>query len=114
MVVTSQGKSAGKQARPPKPAGTEARRMAREPTTALRIAERMGLLDGPKAKHVNAKVSPKLFQAAANQIGTTSPGAVLNAALASLATEDRLGKWLASRWGVLADADPELLAQIDL
>ena len=82
-------------------------------TVALRIAEGMGLLAGPKTKHFNAKVSPRLFQAAAQRIGTTSPAAVINAALASLATEDELGPWLARNWGVLADAPPELLDQID-
>lgn len=83
-------------------------------TTALRIAAGMGLLDGPKVKHLNAKVQPKLFQAAADKLGTTSPAAVVSAALAALATEDELGPWLARRWGALADADPELLDQIDL
>ena len=85
-----------------------------EGTVALRIAEGMGLLAGPKTKHFNAKVSPRLFQAAAKRIGTTSPAAVINAALASLATEDELGPWLARNWGLLADAPPELLEQIDL
>jgi hypothetical protein len=83
-------------------------------TVALRIAEGMGLLSGPKTKHFNAKVSPLLFQAAAKRIGTTSPAAVINAALASLATEDELGPWLARNWGCLADTPPELLEQIDL
>jgi hypothetical protein len=83
-------------------------------TVALRIADGMGLLEGPKTKHFNAKVSPKLFQAAARRIGTTSPAAVINAALASLATEDELGPWLARNWGILGDVSPELLDQIDL
>jgi hypothetical protein len=83
-------------------------------TVALRIAEEMGLLTGPKSKHFNAKVTPLLFQAAAKRIGSTSPAVVISAALAALATEDELGKWLASRWGSLADADTELLKQIDL
>jgi len=83
-------------------------------TVALRIAEGMGLLAGPKTKHFNAKVSPKLFQAAAKRIGTTSPAAVINAALASLATEDELGPWLARNWGALGDTPSELLDQIDL
>ena len=83
-------------------------------TAALRMARSMGLLDGPKAKHVNAKVPPRLFQAAADKVGTTSPAMVISAALASLATEDELGRWLVSRWGVLADVDPTLLDQVDL
>ena len=83
-------------------------------TVGLRIAEHMDLLTGPKTKHFNAKVSPKLFDAAAKRLGTTSPAAVINAALASLATEDDLGSWLASRWGVLSDIDAEVLNQIDL
>ncbi len=87
---------------------------AEQATIALRIAAAMGLLAGPKTKHVNAKVSPKLFQAAANRIGTASPAAVIDAALASLATEDELGPWLARNWGVLADTPGELLDQIDL
>ena len=74
----------------------------------------MGLLSGPKTKHFNAKVPPKLFQAAARRVGTTSPAAVINAALAALATEDQLGPWLVKNWGVLADSPPELLDQLDL
>lgn len=83
-------------------------------TIGLRIAEGMGLLAGAKTKHCNAKVAPKLFRAAAKRIGSMSPSAVINAALASLATEDELGPWLAKHWGALADADPELLDKIDL
>ena len=83
-------------------------------TVALRVAEDMGLLSGPKTKHFNAKVSPGLFQAAAKRVGTTSPAAVINAALASLATEDEVGPWLARNWGTLADTPAELLEQIDL
>jgi hypothetical protein len=93
---------------------TKAKVGAENSTVALRIAEAMGLLTGPKTKHFNAKVSPRLFLAAAKRIGTTSPAAVINAALASLATEDELGPWLARNWGVLADAPAELLDQIDL
>jgi hypothetical protein len=83
-------------------------------TVALRIAAAMGLLAGPKSRHLNAKVSPRLFQAAAKRAGTTSPAAVINAALAALATEDELGPWLARNWGVLAETPAELLDQIDL
>jgi hypothetical protein len=93
---------------------TKAKVVAEKGSVALRIAEAMGLLTGPKTKHFNAKVSPRLFQAAAKRVGTTSPAAVINAALASLATEDELGPWLARNWGVLADAPAELLDQIDL
>jgi hypothetical protein len=74
----------------------------------------MGLLSGPKTKHFKAKVSPKLFQAAAKRVGTDSPAAVINAALASLATEDELGSWLAQNWGIIADTPSELLDQIEL
>src|SRR5271165_453769 len=81
---------------------------------ALRIAESMGLLAGPKSKHFNAKVSPKLFQAAAKRVGSTSSAAVVNAALASLATEDELGPWLAKSWSALADTPSEVLDKIDL
>ena len=83
-------------------------------TVALRIAAAAGLLSGPKTKHINAKVSPILFQAAAKRAGTTSPAAVINAALASLATEDEFGPWLARNWGVLAESPSELLDLIDL
>ena len=83
-------------------------------TSALRIAGSMGLLAGPKTKHFNAKVTPKLWDAAAKRAGSTSPAVVINAALASLATEDELGPWLARNWGALADSPPELLDQIDL
>jgi hypothetical protein len=83
-------------------------------SVALGIAASTGVLSGPKTKHINAKVSPRLFQAAAKRAGTTSPAAVINAALASLATEDDLGSWLARNWGVLAETPAELLDQIDL
>jgi hypothetical protein len=84
-----------------------------EATKALYIAETMGLLAGPKTKHCNAKVQPALFEAAARRAGTQSPGAVISAALASLATEDDVGSWLAARWGALAELDPDMLALID-
>jgi hypothetical protein len=80
----------------------------------LRIAERMGLTTGPKTRHINAKVSPKLFEAAAKRVGSSSPAVVINAALAALATEDSLGPYLASQWGVLADVDPEILELMDM
>jgi len=82
-------------------------------TVAIRIAEGMGLLSGPKSKHFNAKVQPALFEAAARKIGTSSPAAVISAALASLATEDELGPWLARNWGILAGSPPEILEQIE-
>jgi len=81
---------------------------------ALRIAEDMGLLSGPKSMNFNAKVQPALFQAAAGRLGTTSPAAVISAALACLATEDELGPWLARNWGILADTPAEILDQIDI
>lgn len=81
---------------------------------AMRIAEEMGLIAGPKTTHVNAKVSPRLYAAAARRAGSTSPAIVITAALAALATEDELGPWLARQWGSLADIDPALLAQIEL
>ena len=95
--------------RPAKPAAAR----AATSTTALRIAWDMGLLSGPKTKHFNAKVPPQLFEAAAKRVGTSSPSLVINAALAALATEDELGRWLAQNWGVLADCPPELLDQIE-
>ena len=82
-------------------------------TLALQIAERNGLLSGPKTRHINAKVSPKLFQAAAKRLGTTSPAAIINAALASLATEDDVGPWLARNWGILADLPPDVSELLD-
>jgi len=41
------------------------------------------------------------------RLGTTSPAAVINAAVAAVATEDELGRWLAKNWGVLTDTPPE-------
>jgi hypothetical protein len=81
---------------------------------ALRIAREKGLLDGPKTKHFNVKVPPRLFDAAAKRLGTSSPVAVIEAALSAIATQDDLGPWLARNWGVLSDLDPELLAQLDI
>ena len=65
-----QGRHTGK--RVPEPEGVpESEGRAGRGTVALRIAEHMGLLTGPKTKHFNAKVSPKLFDAAAKRLGTT-------------------------------------------
>ena len=52
-------------------------------------------------------------RAAVRCSGTTCP-AESDVALASLASEDKLGAWLARNWGVLADAPSDLLEQIDL
>ncbi len=92
-----------------KPRGTD-----KAQPLAMRLAEQMGLTAGPKSTHVNAKVPPRLFAAAAKRVGSTSPAVVITAGLAALATEDELGPWLARQWGTLADIDPELLAQIGL
>lgn len=90
------------------------RRAAKPSPIALHIAAQLGLTEGPKTTHVNAKVPPRLYAAAARRVGSTSPAVVITAALAALATEDELGPWLARQWGSLADVDPALLAQLDL
>jgi hypothetical protein len=102
-------------ARQPKPVlPSRSRATSTTHPLAMRIADQLGLTAGPKTTHVNAKVPPKLFEAAARRVGSTSPAVVITAALAALATEDELGPWLARRWGALADIDPDLLAQLDL
>jgi len=80
----------------------------------MRMATAAGLTDGPKTKHLNAKVTPALFAAAAARLGTQSPSAVIEAALAALATQDDLGPWLADQWESLAHVDPDLLAEMNL
>lgn len=80
---------------------------------ALRMASAAGLTQEAKTRHLNAKVQPSLFAAAARRVGSTSPAVVIEAALAALATQDDLGPWLAEQWGVLADIDPDLLGQIE-
>ncbi len=80
----------------------------------LRMAAAAGLTAGPKTKHLNAKVAPALFEAAAKRAGSQWPAVVIEAALAALATQDDLGPWLSAQWGALADVDPRLLAEIDL
>lgn len=109
MAVPNAAKPPRQRQRP-----TPAKDGGQHDTAALRIAEGMGLLAGPKTRHFNAKVPPALFEAAARRIGATSPAAVITAALASFATEDELGPWLARNWGILADAPPELMEQLDL
>lgn len=79
---------------------------------SIRMATAAGLTGGAKTKHLNAKVSPALFAAAAIRVGSESPSAVIEAALAALATQDDLGPWLAAQWGSLADVDPELLTEM--
>lgn len=82
-------------------------------TLALRMADAAGLTGQAKTKHLNAKVQPALFEAAARRVGSHSPVVVIEAALAALATQDDLGPWLAEQWGSLAGMDAELLAQVD-
>jgi hypothetical protein len=89
-------------------------RSPQHPPIGLDIAAQLGLTAGPKTTHVNAKVPPRLFAAAARRAGSTSPAVVITAALAALATEDELGHWLARQWGTLSDIDPALLTQLDL
>jgi hypothetical protein len=79
---------------------------------SLQIADARGLTAGPKTRHVNAKVPPALYEAAARRVGDDSPAVVITAALAALATQDDLGPFLAANWGALADIDPEMLEQI--
>ena len=86
----------------------------RDPALSMRMAESAGLTAGAKTRHVNAKVQPALFEAAARRVGSQSPAVVIEAALAALATQDDLGPWLAAQWGSLADVDADLLEQIDL
>ncbi len=78
----------------------------------LSRAEEAGLLRGPKTRHLNAEVTPALFEAAARKVGDTSPAAVITAGLAALAMRNDLGPWLAANWGVIAAVDPELVEQI--
>ena len=66
---------------------------------ALRMASTAGLTTQAKTKHLNVKVQPALFEAAARRVGSRSPGIVIEAALPALATQDDLGPWLAEQWG---------------
>ena len=100
--------------RHPKPASPAVRSAtAKARPLALHLADQLGLTAGPKTTHVNAKVPPRLFAAAAKRAGSTSPAIVITSALAALATEDELGPWLARRWGALADIDPDLLTLLE-
>lgn len=81
---------------------------------AVQMASAAGLLEQPKTKHINAKVQPGLFEAAARRAGSSSPAVVIEAALAALATQDDLGTWLASNWGSLAEVDPAVLDELTL
>jgi hypothetical protein len=85
-----------------------------QPTLALRMAEAAGLTSQTKTKHLNVKVSPALFEAAARRVGSHSPAAVIEAGLAALATQDDLGPWLAEQWGALAELDPDILSELDI
>jgi hypothetical protein len=98
---------------PAKPARRRATAVKSAGILALRMANAAGLTGEAKTKHVNAKVQPALFEAAARRVGSTSPAVVIEAALAALATQDDLGPWLAEQWGALSDIDPELLSQVE-
>lgn len=98
----------------PKPARRARRASTIGAGLSMRMAEAAGLIAEAKTRHINAKVQPALFEAAAHRIGSQSPAVVIEAALAALATQDDLGPWLAAQWGSIAEVDPDLLAQIDL
>lgn len=98
----------------PKPVPRARRTAPPNASLSLRMAEAAGLTAEAKTRHLNAKVQPALFEAAARRVGSRSPAVVIEAALAALATQDDLGPWLAAQWGTLADVDPDLLGQIDL
>jgi hypothetical protein len=102
------------QSRSPLKKARRSREAAGSDLLSLRMAAAAGLTQGAKTKHLNAKVAPALFEAAARRAGAQSPSAVIEAALAALATQDDLGPWLAEQWGSLADVDEGLLGQIDL
>ena len=92
-----------------------ARRSPERPLAGLLPFQRAaaaGLVEGRKTKHINAKVTPALFEAAAKRIGSDSPAKVVEAALVVLATQDGLGPWLANNWGSLADVDAEILEDL--
>lgn len=97
----------------PKPI-PRARRGVADTGLSIRMADAAGLTAEAKTRHVNAKVQPALFDAAARRVGSRSPAVVIEAALAALATQDDLGPWLAAQWGSLAEVDPNLIDQIDL
>lgn len=97
-----------------KPAPRTRRNGGPEKSLSLRMAKAAGLTGEAKTRHLNAKVQPALFEAAASRVGSQSPAVVIEAALAALATQDDLGPWLATQWGALADVDPDLLGQIDV
>src|SRR5690242_5589673 len=78
----------------------------------IRMASAAGLIEQPKTKHINAKVQPRLFEAASKRAGSSSPAVVIEAALAALATQDDLGPWLASNWGSLGDVDQATLEEL--
>lgn len=98
----------------PKPTPRARRANRADAGLSMRMAEAAGLTAEAKTRHVNAKVQPALFEAAARRVGSRSPAVVIEAALAALATQDDLGPWLAQQWGSLADVDSDLLGQIDL
>lgn len=79
---------------------------------SLRMAAAAGLTRGAKTKQLSAKVAPALFEAAARRAGTQSPAAVVEAALAALATQDDLGPWLADHWGSLSEVEASVLTDI--
>lgn len=79
------------------PSSPRCRRADARVPLALRMADETGLTYGPKSLHINAKVQPALFDAAAERLGTRSPAAVVEAALATLAAQDGLGPWLLAR-----------------
>jgi hypothetical protein len=92
-------------ARPKKPRKDRRRPAAEHVEEALAAARQEGLLGGPKTRIIRARTSLALVDEAKRRTGIRSDTALIEAALAKLATHDDFGEWLISQRGTV---DPSL------
>jgi hypothetical protein len=91
--------------RPKKSRKERQRPQATDVEEALATARQQGLLSGPKTRVIRARTSPALVDEAKRRTGIRSDTALIEAALAKLATHDDFGEWLISQRGTV---DPSL------
>jgi hypothetical protein len=92
-------------ARPKKSRKDRRRPTAADVEEAVAIARQQGLLGGPKTRVIRARTSPALVDEAKRRTGIRSDTALIEAALAKLATHDDFVDWLIANRGTV---DPSL------
>lgn len=78
----------------------------------LALAQRNGLLKGPRTQMIRGRMPAELVARAKAITGISSDSKLIEAALANLALEDKYGEWLHANRGSIA-SDIDLMSLID-